>query len=288
MQSLSNLLTALASLAWPAVAFYAFYVLQDDIKKLIGRLRKGKLLGQEIELAEEIAQLESTVETVVETVPNAAQQETNSKSSSYRERIFAEAKHSPLGAFLRASSDLELMVNQVMARTGWHEGRRKFSVREGFSRMPQDWTSRDLLKTVEQFSHLRNRIIHESRLVSEEDVRRAIDIALSLIEALSSYPIEENRVNDLVEVYADAEGKVPLQDGIRGVRLETRSEGRPLEHRIFPTTLNWYERGQLVSWEWNMGLMVPKAFYRDPSDGKLKQAWVSSCEFVGRPLQDLN
>ncbi|KQS79482.1 hypothetical protein ASG25_13285 [Rhizobium sp. Leaf384] len=287
MQSLSNFLTALASLAWPAVAFYAFYVLQDDIKTLIGRLRKGRLFGQEIELGDELMQLESRVESVIDSVPGVAVLESES-ALSYRDRILAEAERSALGAFLRVSSDLELMVNQVLARTGWHGGRTKYSVREGFARIPQNLTGRELLKTVEQFSHLRNRIIHESRLVSEEDVKRAVEIALLLVEALRSYPIEENRVKDLVDLYADDHENSLITFGLRGIRLETRHGDLPLQIRIYPTTKTWYEPGQLVSWDWDTKSVYGEIFYRDPIEGILKLAFNSSAEFIGQPLVDLN
>jgi hypothetical protein len=284
MKNLSSVLSSLASLAWPAVVFYIFYVLQDDIKKLIGRLRKGKIFGQEIELDEEISQVENAVETVLEIIPNT--QPTPNSAPDYREHVLAAADRSTLGTFLRVSSDLELLVNHILARTGWHQGRQKYTIKEGFARIPQNWVSKEILRTVQQFSHLRNRIIHESRMVPEEDVRRATEIAFSLIEVLKGYTIDENRVKDVVELYVDAEGQIPAVD-VKGLRLETKRQGSAPSVSIFPTTKTWYKPGQLVSSEWNMSNVYNQHFYRDPEGDELKAAWLQSAEYVGEPLDEL-
>ncbi|NKJ33351.1 hypothetical protein [Rhizobium sp. SG570] len=287
MEKFTSLLNALAGLAWPAIVFYAFYTLRDDLKKLIGRLRKGKILGQEIELDEQLLQIETTIESmkIVAPAPPNEPAPSQAQGQSERERILAEANVSSLAAFLRVSSILESTVNQFLARSGWHRGKRHLSLKEGFAHLPSEWLGTGIRISVEQFTLLRNRIVHENQTVTDEEIRRAIDIGLELLELVKSYPIEENRVRDLVDIYADADAKKAVQD-LKGIRLDTKHPQMPDAIRIFPTTKTWYRPGQLVSWDWNMSLVVGEMYYRDPDDGIVKQAWGGSAEFIGYPLEE--
>ena len=45
MTEFAELLEALASLAWPTLAFYAVYSFRDDIVSAIRRIKKAKVLG---------------------------------------------------------------------------------------------------------------------------------------------------------------------------------------------------------------------------------------------------
>jgi hypothetical protein len=78
--------------------------------------------------------------------------------------------------------------------------------------------------------------------------------------------------------------------GVRGVILETTiPDGNDVTYRIFPTTRTDCEVGQQVAWEWNMDVsrIWPAAWYRDPLEGDIREAWGSSMEFIGRHLTDL-
>lgn len=52
MQGLAELLNALSSLAWPGLAVWTLVRFEPEIRELIMRLRRGKVLGLEFELAE--------------------------------------------------------------------------------------------------------------------------------------------------------------------------------------------------------------------------------------------
>ncbi|HCG5526981.1 TPA: hypothetical protein NJ013_004389 [Vibrio parahaemolyticus] len=54
MNEISELLKAIAALLWPIFAFVTLFVFKDQIAEAIGRLRKGKLLGQELELSDSL------------------------------------------------------------------------------------------------------------------------------------------------------------------------------------------------------------------------------------------
>jgi hypothetical protein len=68
-KDLADLMRALASLAWPGVAILAMYWFRSEIRSLLGRIRKGKFLGNEFELdalESKAAEAETTAELQAE------------------------------------------------------------------------------------------------------------------------------------------------------------------------------------------------------------------------------
>ena len=57
-----SILRGISSLLWPGVVLVGILIFKDELKDLLRRLRKGKVLGQEIELDQPLAKLESEVE----------------------------------------------------------------------------------------------------------------------------------------------------------------------------------------------------------------------------------
>jgi hypothetical protein len=108
------------------------------------------------------------------------------------------------------------------------------------------------------------------------------------VKALQAIPRETNVVwHPGVIVYSDPELKSPIP-GVKGVILETTSPGgAQVSKRIFPSTKDWFEKGQRVSWEWCLDKKWDKAWYRDPETSEIKPAWLGSSEFVGRPLDNI-
>lgn len=60
MSEWAEIVKAFASLLWPILAFTFLFIYKDQLKDLMKRIKKGKLLGQEIELEEQLHQLESS------------------------------------------------------------------------------------------------------------------------------------------------------------------------------------------------------------------------------------
>jgi hypothetical protein len=58
MKDLAALLQGIASLAWPVVALIALLMFRKELKSILGRLRKGKAFGTELELSESLNKLE--------------------------------------------------------------------------------------------------------------------------------------------------------------------------------------------------------------------------------------
>src|SRR5262245_28480542 len=61
LRALASVLSALAALMWPVLLLIVLVYFHGDLRGLVRRLRRGKVLGQELELADEIDQVQQTV-----------------------------------------------------------------------------------------------------------------------------------------------------------------------------------------------------------------------------------
>ena len=67
MTEFATLLQAIAALLWPIFAFTALFVFRSQIADIARRLKKGKLLGQEIELNESLNRLDESALSIEKT-----------------------------------------------------------------------------------------------------------------------------------------------------------------------------------------------------------------------------
>jgi hypothetical protein len=64
-----ELLRAIAQLLWPLTIILALVLYRGEIRRLAGRLRKGKFLGQELELEKETRNVDQQVEAAEKSEP---------------------------------------------------------------------------------------------------------------------------------------------------------------------------------------------------------------------------
>lgn len=295
MQEFATLLQALAALLWPTFAFTALFMFRKQLADLLARLKKGKLLGQEIELNESLEKLQQAAQGAqveVAALPQPSQlQKTEAEviqDQSIAQRIISEAATSPKAALISLAAELELLAREVLATTGHLRGRRFVPIQQAISEIHQTYgLAAHVPSSLHHFWDVRNRIIHKGE-GTDEDILRAIDSGLAILRALQSMPHEVNIIHDpKVAVFSDSALTIPLTN-VHGVMLETHSPGGVSKtFRIFPSSQSHFAKGKQVSWEWNMSLIVGPAWYRDPITGESKTAWVSSAEFIGRHLDEL-
>src|SRR4051794_27734438 len=60
MSKATNLIEALTPLAWPVVALVLFLVFKKDVRALLSRIRRGKVLGQEFDFDQELDSLNAS------------------------------------------------------------------------------------------------------------------------------------------------------------------------------------------------------------------------------------
>lgn len=295
MQEFAALLQSIAALLWPAFAFTALFVFRKQLSDLLARLKKGKLLGQEIELNESLDKLQIAaqgVQTEVAALPQPVLvQKTDAQAiqeQTVEQRIIGEAATSPKAALISLAAELERLAREVLASTGHLRGRRFVPIQQAIAEVHSTYgLAAHVPSSLHHFWDVRNRLIHRGE-GTDEDILRAIDSGLAILRALHAMPRETNIVSDPnVTVYSDAELTSPMAN-VHGVLLETSSPGGVSKSfRIFPTSQSHFQRGKQVSWEWNMSLVVGPAWHRDPATGQAKQSWGSSAEFIGRHLDEL-
>jgi hypothetical protein len=202
-------------------------------------------------------------------------------------RVLNEIPKSPKGALLVLGAELERELRQLLWASGWIQGVGKATITKSVDHLVQlGVVPANLGSSVSVFLDIRNRLLHGYG-VTDDEVLRAVDIGLTILRSVLAIPKEENRVyHPGVDVYEDESGHI-LRSGIKAVVLESKSPGGSSKTlRVFPTTRMHFIKGQRVSWEWNMAVVVGKSWYRHPDTGQIIPAWHQSAEFVGRNLDD--
>jgi len=295
MQNFATFLQALAAILWPAFAFTVLFTFKRQLADLLTRLKKGKLLGQEIELTESLDQLQQAAQGAQAEVASLPQPTHEMKTEAevmqdqnIAQRIISEAASSPKAALISLAAELERLAQEVLATTGHLRGRRFVPIQQAIAEVHQTYgLAAHVPSSLQHFWDVRNRLIHKAE-GTDEDILRAIDSGLAILRALQAMPREMSIVYEPnVPVFSDECLTLPIEN-VHGVLLETHSPGGvSTSFRIYPTSQTHFKKGKQVSWEWNMSLIVGPAWYRDQADGKTKQAWVSSAEFIGRHLDEL-
>jgi hypothetical protein len=201
MSDFTDVLKALASVAWPAFAFTVLFVLKPEIKDFISRIRKGKVLGAEIDLDQKLDQLKDSVDLAKSEIPNEVAAPTAEVvQAGFADRILNEAGVSPLAAFMRLSSELERVANSLMNDFDPAAKQRKLTLQEAFKRMPVDIISPEIRRSLQMFSSIRNRIVHENYSVTNSEILRAIDIGLNLLFVLEVVTVDMMALKEKDEV----------------------------------------------------------------------------------------
>jgi hypothetical protein len=256
MQDFAELLKGIAAVLWPLVVVVAIIIFRREVSALLTRLRKAKFLGGEVELDESLDRLERTAEAL-EAEASSGSQELESPTAGGPDdivpKILEEASRSPKVALMLLSAELDRAVRELLASLGGEHRSRSLSLRKGLEELAQRTSlPDDTLRALDQFSEVRNLIVHGRGQISNDEILRAIDSGLVILKAIRAVPHESHAVHqDSVDLYSDSECK-QLREDCKGVILESLSAGGAItKHRIFPTTRVHYKKGMRVSWEWN-------------------------------------
>jgi hypothetical protein len=296
------LLTAIASVAWPAVTIAALLLFKRDIRSLIGRVKRGKLLGQELELSENVQELEEVATAARAQLPaieadgqNSQEDDQASNQGSEggqvdrrKERIFEEAVSSPKAGLILLSAEIEGAGRRLLASLGLLKGRRTIPLPEIIRTLrSSELVPATLVRSVETFLQVRNKIVH-GRAASHDDILSALDSGLIILDALQAVPHAIHVVAHAgLELYADGAGTQVIPGGKAMILEAKKSTGEPAGTNVVPTTRADYRLGQRVAWEWNPAKVFSEAWYRDPESGKIKHGWSQAMEFSGRPLDEV-
>src|SRR6476646_10131474 len=198
MDSAADLLKAVAALAWPVFAFTALFIFKDEIKDLIIRLKKGRVLGQEIELTERLDKLQvAALETeAVEIIPAETVSDRSNENPANRDletTILMEAARSPRVALMLLAAELEQTTRRIFAQTGWARNRKNLPFTHAIEELSLPEAA---LSSLRIFWQVRNQIVHARGTVSDEEILRAIDSGLVLLRSLKAIPVEAHVIRN--------------------------------------------------------------------------------------------
>lgn len=295
----------IAAIAWPLVVLILVMMFRKELSALASRLKRGKVLGQEIELDA----LNATAKAVDASIPipspktvavlasadsHPTQEASGSPSSNDEERVreierrvLDEAARSPKVALMILSSEIEREVRRHFAMRGQLEKRATYPLSKAIDSLYEQSNLPPLASTaIEQFGHVRNRIVH-GVAASEEEAIRAIDSGLVIIRSIARIPTAHHRVHKVnVPIFADPQCSKPMNG--KAIILESIGHGAQAgSYQIFPTMRTHFQEGMEVTWEWDFNQQWQEAWYRDPESGKIKYAWSSSVEFAGRDINTI-
>ena len=282
LKDITDLINAIAHLLWPVLAFVIFFSLKGNIIKLLPRVKKLKIAGQEIELDEAIKKLEVSVEKSAQEVPEL---------TTATDTTILQSTSDPKMGIVAVSIELEKVIKNLYASMGMLNERSYITQQQALEIMIQKgYIPKHTAASLEIFRKLRNAIVHgKDNNIDEKEVIRVLDTGMMLLQTLKSIPHETNIVYLAdIDLYTDEACKNLVTDA-KGLMLETISPGGvDKNYRIFPTTrMNYYVKGKQVSWEWNLGRIWQRTWYIDPKTKKAKIAWDSSGDFIGRHIEEV-
>jgi hypothetical protein len=294
MQYLAPILKAIASLFWVAFAFTALLLFRREIAQAIGRIKKGKFLGQEVELSDDLQKLDTVATAAKREVQALPPDESRIIIPDRRDdlnagitKILQQAVIAPKVALIMLQSELERQAHNAIATRGLLGGRRNISVSEALSQLSQLGLPPYISDALRLFSDVRNKIIH-GQAATDDDIIQAIDSGITILKAVSALPRSVNIVyHPSVDIFSDAMCTQVIADA-KGLILETTSpDGAVKGFQIVPITMTRFQKGREVTLEYNLNRVWPETWYRDPDSEEIKHAWREAAEFIGRHLDDI-
>jgi hypothetical protein len=282
--SVADLIRAIGTFVWPIVVLVIVLIFRAELGGLFKRIRRVKAAGGEVELDQALDELESSTAAASRAVPARPPEEPVSagEERDVAVRVLDEARESPKLALISLAAEVERRSTEVVASTGQISPGRRPSLGYSLSRLE---LSPSVQSAARQFRDVRNKLVHHGD-ASEDELLRAIDLGLTLLDAINRIPHEVHYVREpRVELFADAEGQRRIGD-YHGVLLESVAPEGNTTVRALPTTRTDFEKGKAVSWEFGER-GFSEAWYRDPAANEIVYAWTRAAEFVGRPLDAL-
>jgi hypothetical protein len=283
----NDLIIAISHLLWPILCFSILFIYKDEISGILKRLKKGKILGQELELDKDIDDFNQITIQASESIPPERNEITDLDGNDNVTNILDKSISDPKIGIILLSREIEKELNSLIASTGLLKELKIKSVKNSFELLAKNnYIAKPVLDSLAVFWNLRNKIIHGKKIEDDSQLIRVLDIGVNLYNTLKSIPHEKHIVYKTdIPIYSDMLCNVEYPTG-KGLMLE--SFGIEATHyRIFPTLKTDYKVGDQVSWEWSFSSIWQEAWYRDPDTNEIKMAWGSAAEFIGRSIDEI-
>jgi hypothetical protein len=205
-KELADLISAFAALMWPVAVLSIVSWFRPEIRAVLSRIRKGKLLGQEFELDELQAKTEAaeaTESTVVAGTGSAAGTSSATAQGARMdapgdigaaaaqaeiEEVLREASRSPRIGLMLLSAKMERAARDLATDIGLDVSRRPVTLSTMIRQLVQAEQLTDVDgEALNLFNHVRNRIVH-GHDAGDDEIARAIDSGTRLLRLLLSRP----------------------------------------------------------------------------------------------------
>lgn len=292
--NINNLIIAISKLLWPVISIIIILIFRKEISNLFFRIRKGKLLGQELELDPRVDLFQKTVKKSEQELPEITDDpkdinKEEEKMDSDINEILKASEINPEFGILRLSALIEKEIRIIAASLGDIDSRKQIPVLRQFEVLIQKRRlSQHTHESLKLFWDLRNRIVHGHGVTDKKDVLRILAIGLDFLRTIRDISHKTNVIyNPGVEVYEDNKC-TKIRKGVKGLILETTShDGKKLK-RIFATrNFTYYKKGKMVTWEWDLSHNWNETWFIDPDTNQKKMAWSSAGEFTGRHVDEI-
>jgi hypothetical protein len=285
---INELIVAISKILWPIIVLVIVILFKKEIASLLRRLKKGKFLGQELELDNEIKEFKKATDKASKSITEDLQT-TKDKDPQKSDEILKISIADPTIGIVVLSKEIEKELLKITASIGLLKELQNKSVAYTFQVLVERKQLADsILKSVKIFWDLRNKIVHGKEIEDEKQIIRVLDIGINLLNTLKNVPRAKYIVYKKdIEVFSDPKCETKRTD-VKGVIFETiSSESIHTSYNLRATTKNFYQEGDMVAWEWSFDNQWDRTFYKDPDTGKIVKAFDSSAEFVGRPIKNL-
>lgn len=285
MENAISFIKAISTVLWPITTLIIVFTFKKSISKLVSRLHKGKILGNEFEFSQEAKKLEKSVNKAKNEIPYFF---SITNDDTYK-KILEDSSNNPAIGILLVSAELEKKIKQIFALTGLSNSTTYKTITQSFDILvKRRYLTKNVLDSVKMFLEIRNKISHGRQIENSNNIINILDTGLGLLKLIDSIPHEKNYVykHDIV-IYKDTNCTIPYEKG-KAIILDTHSPNDASQSkRIFPTTKTGFKVGTQLTWEWSFNNQWDETYYIDPDTKEKKCAWSSSAEFVGRDIQEV-
>ncbi|WP_091093922.1 hypothetical protein [Nonomuraea wenchangensis] len=181
-------------LSWPVLALIAVFLFRKPLTDLIKRIKTYEGLGQTITFGEELAQLEQEAESLGEVpalgdgrTPEEADDEAEPVSGIPAEeraaidRFVMLAEQAPSAAIIDAWLKIELSLHRLVKLAGLpSDGRNRSAQAAARALVGADVLPRDILRQLDSFRSLRNRVAHGDHVPTPGEALAYADAAYSV------------------------------------------------------------------------------------------------------------
>jgi hypothetical protein len=198
MEHIAPTLQAIASLGWVVFAFVTLFAFKGEIVRGLGRLRKGKFFGQEVEFGEELKELGSSVAAAAREVEELPPEQRRIPDADQEARFDAtiasmlqQASTAPKVALITLGVELEKLARQALATRGLLRERPTVSLNQALSELHQYGFPPNLTRSLRVFDDIRNKVVHGAD-ATDADALSALDTGMTILRALNVLPNEIN------------------------------------------------------------------------------------------------